>query len=225
MAPKRSKPSSSGSFDRSKFISVEAFTRYHTSLINQRPIPERGIEIPILPYKEINDMIHDRYWCQFCHQPDATVVPVVREFYANVVEHVDGVAFVRGAQWKTSHDEPVSFKRSVMKKELQVWLHFVAARLLSSTHISDVTKDRAVLIYAIVAHKSIDVGKVISHAILHTGRTKRDGIGFPSLITALCARAGVQWSDKEQLQQPKLPITMGILQRLEEFTQVAGSSS
>lgn len=96
MAPKRSKPSSSGSFDRSKFISVEAFTRYHTSLINQRPIPERGIEIPILPYKEINDMIHDRYWCQFCHQPDATVVPVVREFYANVVEHVDGVAFVRG---------------------------------------------------------------------------------------------------------------------------------
>ncbi|EOY13933.1 Uncharacterized protein TCM_032752 [Theobroma cacao] len=217
MAPKRSKPSSSGSFDRSKFISAEASTRYYTSLINKVPIPERGIEIPILPYKEINDLIRDRYWHQFCHQPNVVVVLVVREFYATVVEHVDGVAFVRGkhvpfhsqainellrtpniendeygqylgdhqdcneiistlciegAQWKTSHGEPVSFKRSVMKKELKVWLHFVAARLLPSTHISDVTKDRAVLIYAIVTHKSIDVGKVISHAILRTGRNK-----------------------------------------------------
>ncbi|XP_017974477.1 PREDICTED: uncharacterized protein LOC108661557 [Theobroma cacao] len=61
MAPKRSKPSSSGAFDRSKFISAEASARYHTSLINKVPIPERGIEIPILSYKEIHDTLRDRH--------------------------------------------------------------------------------------------------------------------------------------------------------------------
>lgn len=32
----------------------------------------------------------------FCAQPEAAVIPVVKEFYANVVEHENGVAFCRG---------------------------------------------------------------------------------------------------------------------------------
>ncbi|EOY20277.1 Uncharacterized protein TCM_045664 [Theobroma cacao] len=98
MAQKRSKQSSSGSFDRSKFVSAYVLSRYHTSLINKVPISKRGIDIPILPYEEIHQMLQELHWQLFSNQPEAVVMLVVQEFYANAVKHVDGVAFVHSKQ-------------------------------------------------------------------------------------------------------------------------------
>ncbi|XP_021299412.1 LOW QUALITY PROTEIN: uncharacterized protein LOC110428059 [Herrania umbratica] len=166
MAPKRSKPSSSGAFDRSKFISVDASARYlehvdGTSFVCGKQVPFHSQAIntffrtPNIENGEYGHYLGDHQDCN----------------------EIISMLCVKGAQWKISHD------------------------------------------------KSIDIGKVISHAILHTSRTKRNGIDFLSLITALRARTGVQQKDKEELQQPKIPITMAILKQLQEFAPVVNSSS
>lgn len=46
-------------------------------------------------------MITERKWWEFVKQPEATVVSIVKEFYANVKEARDSVVQVRG--------KPVSF--------------------------------------------------------------------------------------------------------------------
>ena len=37
-------------------------------------------------------------WSEFCAQPKAAIVPIVREFYANAPEHDNRKVFVRGKQ-------------------------------------------------------------------------------------------------------------------------------
>lgn len=78
-------------------------------------------------------------------------------------------------------------------------------------HVSDVTKDRVVLLYAIVTERSINIRQVINHAILHTSSTKRVGLWFLSLITITCKRAGVQWDSNEELLHSKVLIDVRLL--------------
>ncbi|GMN53950.1 hypothetical protein TIFTF001_023091 [Ficus carica] len=60
------------------------------------------------------------------------------------------------------------------------------------THFSDVTKDQAVILYAILSQKSIDVGKLIQQTIKQALRgSTSGGLPHPSLITALCKQASI----------------------------------
>lgn len=69
---------------------------------------------------------------------------------------------------------------------------------MSSSHVSDVIKSRAVFLYAIVTGKSIDVGKVIYGSILHALRGGSTGeLSHPSLIYGLCRNARVGWATDE----------------------------
>ena len=73
--------------------------------------------------------------------------------------------------------------------------------MLPSTHTSDVTKDRAILLYVILSEKSIDVGNLLFSSIIYSSRTSAAGLYYQSLITALCAKAGVQWNVGDELIQ------------------------
>ena len=53
------------------------------------------MKIESLPAKMINSIDY-RGWRQFLAQPEPAVVPVVKEFYANVLEHRGKVVLVRG---------------------------------------------------------------------------------------------------------------------------------
>ena len=46
--------------------------------------------------KEVKKTIEDNKWNLLCEHPDLTMVPIVREFYANDMEHDEYKVFVRG---------------------------------------------------------------------------------------------------------------------------------
>lgn len=130
-----------------------------------------------------------------------------------------------GTQWKVSKGIPVSFKANALNKFFKVWYHFLTARLLPVKHVSVITKDRAVLLYAMVTGKTINVGKLIFENILHVAGSAKEGIWYLSLITALCKQARVQWSSVEELLHPKVPLDANIVNRLYNYQPPGGNSS
>ncbi|PIN23755.1 hypothetical protein CDL12_03520 [Handroanthus impetiginosus] len=93
-------------------------------------------------------------------------------------------------QWTLSRlNEPIHFPRTTLTFAADNWLRFISARLLSSSHTSEVTRERAVMIYAILTDVPFDIGRFLHRSILKSamgGLTM--GLYHPSLITELCAR-------------------------------------
>ena len=68
------------------------------------------------------------------------------------------------------------------------------------------TRERAILLYALVTSASIDVGRVIFDHYMHSVRAKQGGILFPSLIISLCTLNGMAWANNEEKAAPMKPI-------------------
>ena len=83
-------------FDTEKFVSEEAQIRFHDSVVKRNPIVERGLCITGVNWPSIQNNFRARKWDNFCDQPKAAIVPIVREFYANAPEHNNRKVFVRG---------------------------------------------------------------------------------------------------------------------------------
>ncbi|EOY03053.1 Uncharacterized protein TCM_017479 [Theobroma cacao] len=83
---KRTRVSGNGnSFDKSKFILVQAEKHHTQSILHKVPTPKRDIDVQKAFHPNIFNIIDGRQWENFCTQPEATIMPVVREFFANVV--------------------------------------------------------------------------------------------------------------------------------------------
>ena len=128
------------------------------------------------------------------------------EYSAYVSNHVDLKEIVNtickpGTQWKMSNREATSVKTSTLTNEAKIWHYVVGARFMPSSHLSDVTRDRAILIYCIISEKTINVGSVMYASILHSIKGVAVNLYFPSLITALCGKAGVIWGPSEEAIQ------------------------
>lgn len=250
MAPKRAKTSGSSlaSFDRRKFIDLESSDKFISSVAKRSVITERGLQPCSGDQRDIHLNIEQRGWEELVKQPEAAVVSVVREFYANMkeddisvfvrgkmvpfdrttinrlyhlpdIEHDEYSTYAReeldleqvilklcrpGTQWKFRGHEALSFKTSELSVTNKVWHSFICAKLLPVTHISDVTRERAILVYTIVTGKSIDVGRLVGQSIRHCRRASTTGgLAHPSLITALCRQAGVVWGPHEELLNPR----------------------
>ena len=80
------------------FVSEEAQARYFEYVSGRNLIAERGLTITPTGYPTIAHVIRERKWNEFCTQPKAAIVPIVREFYANAPEHDNRKVFVRGKQ-------------------------------------------------------------------------------------------------------------------------------
>ena len=141
------------------------------------------------------------------------LVNIENEGYLEVLEDVpyDGILdalCVDGADWKLNKEGMhVSFPQHALRKYPRAWYHFLVARLMPAQHISDVIRDRAILLYAIMVRHSVDVGRIIEQQMQISVRTPSLGLYFPSMITAMCARAGVQWSPTEEYTAPRQAIT------------------
>ncbi|PIN00775.1 hypothetical protein CDL12_26721 [Handroanthus impetiginosus] len=96
------------------------------------------------------------------------------------------------------------------------WLRFVSAQLLPSSHTSEVTRERAVMIYAILTDVPFDIGCFLHRSILKSamgGLTV--GLYHPSLITELCARVGLERqpdfmirADRRPPRQARAPVQL-----------------
>ncbi|EOX93875.1 Uncharacterized protein TCM_002866 [Theobroma cacao] len=122
---------------------------------------------------------------------------------------------------------PVSFKSIQLHGAYKCWLYFVVARMLPVKHVSDITKDKALLLYCILIGKAIDIGRLIYNTIFLSTNTPREGIWFPSLIIELCKRVSVKWGSREKLLYPKGSIDDAIIEKFmqQDLSTTGGSSS
>lgn len=85
----------------------------------------------------------------------------------------------------------------------KIWYAFLCAKLSPSTHTSEVTKEKVLLLYSNVKDFDIDIGALISFSIRHCLRGPFSrGLPHPSLICGLYCQSGVRWAGNEPVQQP-----------------------
>ena len=74
-------------------------------------------------------------------------------------------------------------------------------------HFSDITRDRAVLLYCLITEKSLDLGKFLSSHIMQCSKHHSMSLFYPSLITTLYVAVGVQYGPNEESLAPMATIT------------------
>ncbi|PIN16002.1 hypothetical protein CDL12_11348 [Handroanthus impetiginosus] len=101
------------------------------------------------------------------------------------------------------HNEPVGVPRSSLTNEAWDWLRFINAKLYPSSHLSEVSKDRAILLYAIPTGVPLNIGRYINGAILKSARGGMTvSLYFPSFVTTLCRQEGLANLLGDELIQP-----------------------
>ena len=80
-------------YDKTKFVSFGAQKKYVENSVKRGMIQERGLNVTI---DSVSRQVKNRKWEELVKHLEAAVVPVVREFYANVEEHRNFRVFVRG---------------------------------------------------------------------------------------------------------------------------------
>ena len=71
---------------------------------------------------------------------------------------IGNAVYKPGRQWKMSNEEACSVNASILTKDAKNWHYFVGARFMLSSHLNDVTKDRAILIYCILSASPLTSG-------------------------------------------------------------------
>ena len=83
----------------------------------------------------------------------------------------------------------------ILRKDLttlaQVWSVLSYSNLAPTSHTSDLTVDRARLIFGLVTQLDMNDGALISRQITSMAQSNSYRLGFPALITTLCRSRGV----------------------------------
>jgi len=102
--------------------------------------------------------------------------------------------------------------RKNMTTLAQTWSVLSFSNLIPTSHTSDVTLDRAKLIYDIITKMDMNMGYLISYQISLTAQHNTSRLGFPALITTLCKAIGVQ-SDSRSLENLSLAINLTYIKK------------
>ena len=98
---------------------------------------------------------------------------------------------------------------TTLKSIPKVWYNFICATLNPSLHLSTVTKDKTILLYAIVKNIKFNVGYVTKIGIIESAQGRCTGaLIHPSLITILCKMYEVPMLDFEEQSPHKRPIPL-----------------
>ncbi|GMN22037.1 hypothetical protein TIFTF001_040163 [Ficus carica] len=91
-------------------------------------------------------------------------------------------------------------------------------RLMAWTNMGKlgITKERVILLFAILTNKSIDVGRVLYYQITQSMHHPKLGLYFSSLINELCKQAEVTWEGHEIWEGPRHPINDGVIASYKE---------
>ena len=107
---------------------------------------------------------------------------------------------VDGAAWIKERGESVmKCSRPDLHPLAKIWYHIVRTKLLPTTHIETVSKERLVLLDCILEKKGINVGKIIQKEISSCASKLKGCLFFPSLITELCMRTGVEVTSADEI--------------------------
>ena len=91
----------------------------------------------------------------------------------------------------------------------KVWYNFLCGKLKPNLHLSTVTKDKTILLYAIIHVIKFNVGHVIESGIIESTQGRCTGaLIHPSLITQLCRAIEVPMLESEEKSQNRLPLML-----------------
>ena len=135
-------------------------------------------------------------------------LPEVKDEYAALLDKIYGEELnqllqeltVEGTTWLAEAENgPLRCSRSALKLVSKFWYHIIRTRLLPTTHIETVSKDRLVLLHCILENKKISIGNLIEKEIYVCAFKPKWCLFFPSLITELCLRSGVEISSVDEM--------------------------
>ena len=92
---------------------------------------------------------------------------------------------------------------------VKVWFYFINSILTLSKHVSTVRQDCSILLYALIKGFNLNVGKIVEQSILDYLENNFSGsIPHPTLITLLCIKGGVTFSETEEKCPRSSPLTL-----------------
>ncbi|EXB45106.1 hypothetical protein L484_019331 [Morus notabilis] len=98
-------------------------------------------------------------------------------------------------RWTLANGVLSFFDSRYLEKNMKVWHHFFRTRLHSRSHTLEVSRERALALYAIKKGLTMNISGIINTVISYAIRNKHVGLAFPSLITKLIEMAGVEFKD------------------------------
>ena len=105
--------------------------------------------------------------------------------------------------------EFTTFQMHALMPLAKVWYNFLCVKIKPSLHLSTVTKDKTILLYAMTKGLQFDIGTVIKRGLIKTTHGRCTGaLIHPSLITKLCRSTRVPMLDSEERVQQRLPIPL-----------------
>ncbi|QHO07447.1 uncharacterized protein DS421_14g463770 [Arachis hypogaea] len=110
-------------------------------------------------------------------------------------DEIQNEIYVLNVQWIKDKDGiPNQLRRRDLSPQARGWLEFVRRSLIPTSNTSEVTKERAVLIYSIMKGENVNVGEMIVNNINKVLKSTSDNtrLAFPSIIQRLCDEAGVE---------------------------------
>ena len=132
----------------------------------------------------------------------------ISDEYNTLLETISGVALnkmlqaltVEGTTWlKESGEGLLMCSRPALKPLAKVWYQAIRTHLLPTTHIETLNKERLILLYCILENRGVNIGKLIQRKISACAFKLKGGLFFPSLITELCLRLGLEISPADEL--------------------------
>ena len=107
---------------------------------------------------------------------------------------------VEGTVWiKEKGESVMKCSRPDLHPLAKVWYHIIRTKLLPTTHVETVNKERLVLLDCILEKKGINVGKLVHQEISACASRQKGCLFFPSLITELCMRTGLEVSSADEM--------------------------
>ena len=108
-----------------------------------------------------------------------------------------------------SMGEFTTFPMIALTPMAKVWYIFLSVKIKPSLHLSTVTKDKTILLYAITKGLQFDSRTVIERGLIETTHGCCTGaLIHPSLITELCRSVEDRMLDSEEQVQQRLPIPL-----------------
>jgi len=107
---------------------------------------------------------------------------------------------------------PLKILRKNLNTIDQTWSMLSLSNLVPTSHTSDITLDKAKLIYGIVHRMDMNVGYLISHQISMIAQHDSSRLGFLALIIVLCKARGVT-SDSRMLESLSPAINLAYVKK------------
>ncbi|PIN26253.1 hypothetical protein CDL12_00998 [Handroanthus impetiginosus] len=189
------KASSSQGFDQQRFISQEVESYHNERLLSRAMVRERGIQ-------GVDAIAQRHHWEEFVNAPGVANKTLVREFYANLrfTDPQRHTVMVRGKNINFSARTINSLFGTPSIDTPGEVQEFLEDHPSLDTIL---TRERAVMIYAILTNVPFDIGRFLHRSILKSAMGDLTmGLYHSSLITELCARVGLERQPGDELLQP-----------------------